>query len=71
MASSNSKCIELCQLLDLVSQIQTESLSFLYGSPNLLDNAKKSAYSGHFRHILVDVWHFGQNFFGHLMEFCG
>ena len=57
MASSNCKCINLCQVLDLVSQIQIESLSFPSGSPNLLDNVKESAYSGHCRHILA-VWHF-------------
>ena len=31
MASSNSKCVILCQLLDLVSWIETQSLSVPYG----------------------------------------
>jgi len=40
-------------LLDLVFQIQIESLSFPSGSPNLLGNVKESTYSGHCRQILA------------------
>jgi len=51
-----------------VSQIQTESPSLPYGSPNLPD-MKESAQSTFFTLILADFWHFGRQKIGDLPDF--